>query len=81
MRASTSKFILVRVVNIIRVPQLPVATGRFCIFDRWTAGVGRFKDSTRLVEDVMKVRAPLPVILAPPPSRPSPNPVAEIKQA
>ena len=125
---TNGNFILVGVVNVIRVPQLPVTTGRFCVFNRWVAGVGRFKDSTRLVapdgtttlcqggadfelrdpaqhainvhffanaefktagtyfievlvDNVMKVRAPLSVILAPPPARPVPNPEAEQQQA
>ena len=125
---TNGNFLLVGVVNVIRVPQLPVTTGRFCVFNRWVAGVGRFKDSTRLVapdgtttlcegtaqfelgdpthhainvhffanaelktagtyyievlvDNVMKVRVPMSVILAPPPARPAPNPEAEQQQA
>jgi hypothetical protein len=125
---ANGNLLLVGVINAIRVPQLPVATGRFCIFNRWTAGVGRFSDSTRLVapdgmatlcqrgsqfelrdpahhatnvhvfanvelktagtyfievlvEHVVKVRAPLSVILAPSPVRPAPNPAEEARQA
>lgn len=125
---ANGNLILVGVVHFIRVPQLPVALGRFCIFNRWTAGLGRFKDSTRLVtpdgmitlcqsgaefelrdpahhstsvhafagmelkiagtyfievevDNVMKLRAPLSVILAPPPARPVADPAAETRQA
>ena len=39
---------LIGVVNLIRVPQLPVV-GRICIFNRWTAGIGQFTESTRLI--------------------------------
>jgi hypothetical protein len=125
---TTGNFLLVGVVNFIRVPQLPVATGRFCIYNRWTAGVGRFRDITRLVtpdgttilgqsgaqfelrdpanhasnvhvfanaelktagtyyvevmvDDVLKLRAPLSVVVAPPPGRPAPTPVAEPQPA
>lgn len=125
---TTGNFILVGVVNFIRVPQLPVTTGRFCVFNRWVAGVGRFKDSTRLVapdgattlcqsgaefelrdpahhvnsvhlfanaefktagtyfievfvDDLVKLRAPLSVILAPPSGRPASNLAAEQQQA
>ncbi|HEY1786650.1 MAG TPA: hypothetical protein VGJ73_00775 [Verrucomicrobiae bacterium] len=46
---TTGNFLLVGVINFIRVPQLPVATGRFYVFNRWMAGVGRFRDYTRLV--------------------------------
>lgn len=121
---TNGNLILVGVVNVVRVPQLPVATGRFCVFNRWTAGVGRFHTITRivapdgvttlseggaqfelrdpahhatnvhlfanvelktagtyyievLVDNVMKLRCPVPVILAPPLARPASNPVAE----
>ena len=121
---TNGNLILVGVINSIRVPQLPISTGRFCVFNRWTAGVGRFKTSTRLVapdgvailceggaefelrdpahnatnvqlfanaefktagtyyfevlvDNIMKLRSPMPVILAPPPGRPAPNPAAQ----
>jgi len=108
---------LIGVLNFIRVPQLPVGIARLCIFDRWTAGIGQFKESVRLiapdqmtvvskaelkfelrdpthsttgvmvfgnikletagtyyievlVDDVMKLRYPLPVIVTPPPAQP-----------
>jgi hypothetical protein len=121
---ANGNLLLIGVVNFIRVPQLPSATGRFCIFNRWTAGVGRFSDNTRLVapdgmttqsqggaqfelrapahhatnvhvfanaelktagtyfievlvDNVIKLRAPLSVILAPSPGRPASDPSAE----
>jgi hypothetical protein len=40
---------LIGVINVIRVPQLPVVVGRLCIFNRWTAGIGQFHESTRLI--------------------------------
>ena len=107
-------FILIGVINYIRVPQLPVVAFKLSVFNRWTAGVGQFVESVRLiapdqttvlrkgevkfalpeasmhatnvtllaqvefktagtyyvevlVDDVMKLRYPVPVILAPPP--------------
>jgi hypothetical protein len=110
---------LIGVITVIRVPKLPVMAFRLCVFDRWTAGVGQFTESVRLiapdqttvlrksemkfslpdatlsatnvtvlsqiefkaagtyylevlVDDVMKLRYPLPVILAPPPEPPPP---------
>ncbi|SPE54554.1 conserved hypothetical protein [Verrucomicrobia bacterium] len=107
-------FFLVGVLNLIRVPQLPVVALKLCVFNRWTAGVGQFIESVRLVapdqtsvlrkgetrfvlqdatayatsgtifpqiefkvpgtyfievlvDDVMKLRYPVPVIVAPPP--------------
>lgn len=110
---------LIGVLSFIRVPQLPVNIARLCLFNRWTAGIGRFNESVRLiapdqttvvsraelkfelrepthaatgvmvfgnvkieaagtyfievlVDDVMKLRYPLPVIHTPPPSPPAP---------
>jgi hypothetical protein len=104
---------LIGVVSFIRVPQLPIIAPRLCVFNRWTAGLGRFNENIRLiapdqttviskaetkfelrdpslsatgvmvfgniefktagtyfvevlVDDVMKLRYPLPVILMPP---------------
>jgi hypothetical protein len=111
---ATGNFILVGVINFIRVPQLPVVALKLNIFNRWTAGVGQFVENTRLiapdqttvlrkgevkfalqdaalhatnvsvfgqvefktagtyfvevlVDDVMKLRYPIPVIHTPPP--------------
>ncbi len=113
-------FILVGVINFIRVPQLPVTAARLLIFNRWTAGFGDFTQSVRLVapdqqtvlgkhdlkfnladpnghainvavfgnitfttggvyfvevlvDDVMKIRYPVPVALPPPQSAPTPT--------
>jgi len=110
---ATGNLILVGVLNFIRVPQLPVTAFKLFVFNRWTAGVGQFTESVRLVgpdqttvlrkgdvkfalqdgnhsatnvtvfgqvefatpgvyflevlvDDVMKIRAPLPIIVVPP---------------
>ena len=110
---------LIGVMSFLRVPQLPVVGARLCIFNRWTAGIGQFTETIRLiapdqttvikkgemkfelrdpalsatgvmvfsqvefkiagpyfievlVEDVMKLRYPLPVIHTPPPPKPQP---------
>ncbi len=31
------------------MPQLPVVAPRICIFNRWTAGIGQFTETTRLI--------------------------------
>jgi len=116
---------LIGVINFIRVPQLPITAGRVCIFNRWTAGVGQFTESVRLiapdqttvvsrgetkfelrdpvlsatgvmvfgqvefktagtyfvevlVDEVMKIRYPLPLVVAPPQGQnpPAQNPSA-----
>ncbi len=116
---ASGNFLLVGVLNFIRVPQLPVVAFKLNVFNRWTAGVGQFLESTRLiapdqttvlrkgevkfvlqdaalhatnvsvfgqvefktagtyfvevlVDDVMKLRYPIPVIHTPPPQSSSP---------
>src|SRR2546425_8676810 len=113
----TGNFFLIGVINFIRVPQVPVVALKLSLFNRWTAGVGQFTESVRLigpdqttvlrkgevkfvlqdaalhatnvtvfaqvefkaagtyyvevlVDDVMKLRYPVPVILAPPQGQP-----------
>jgi hypothetical protein len=125
---ANGNFFLIGVVNLIRVPQLPVVAGRLCVFNRWTAGVGQFTESVRLiapdqttvlrkgemklelrdpsvqstnvmvfsqvefkaagmyfievlVDDVMKLRYPVPVIHAPPPNQNPQQPPAPEKKA
>src|SRR5271156_5864814 len=46
---ATGNFFLVGVINLIRVPQLPVVAGRLCVFNRWTAGIGQFTETVRLI--------------------------------
>ena len=117
---ATGNFILVGVLGVVRVPQVPVTAFKICVFDRWTAGVGAFVESVRLigpdqttvlrqstvkfglqdpshhainvtvfgqvefasggvyyvevlVDDVMKLRYPLPVVVQPP-QQPGANP-------
>ena len=115
---ANGNFFLVGVINFIRLPQLPVVALKISVFNRWTAGVGQFVETSRfiapdqttvlrkgevkfglkdaalhatnvtvfgqvefktagtyfvevLVDDVMKLRYPVPVVLAPPPGPPS----------
>lgn len=46
---ATGNFILVGVLNFIRVPQFPVVALKLNVFNRWTAGVGQFTESVRLI--------------------------------
>ena len=118
---ATGNFILIGVLNFIRVPQVPVTAGRLLVFNRWTAGFGDFTQSIRLlapdqttllgkndvkfslpdpgahsinvavfgsvtfsapgnyfvevlVDDVMKLRYPLPLIVTPPQGQNQPPP-------
>jgi hypothetical protein len=45
----TGGFTLVGVINFLRVPQFPVVALKLSVFNRWTAGVGQFTESVRLV--------------------------------
>ena len=114
---ANGNFFLVGIINFIRVPQLPVVALKLSVFNRWTAGVGQFVETSRLiapdqttllrkgevkfglkdaalhatnvtvfgqvefkvagtyfvevlVDDVMKLRYPVPVVVAPPPNQP-----------
>ena len=118
---------IIGVLHYLRVPQLPITAARLCIFNRWTAGIGQFNETVRiiapdqttvisknemkfelrdpalsatgvmvfgqvefktagtyfvevLVDDVMKLRYPVPLIYAPPPDQ-NPPPPAEEKKA
>jgi hypothetical protein len=46
---ATGNFILIGVINLIRVAQLPIVAGRLCIFNRWTAGIGQFVENVKLI--------------------------------
>ncbi len=110
---------LIGVVQVVRVPQVPIVAGRICIFNRWAAGIGQFNETVRLVapdqttviskgemkfelrdpvmsatnvmffgqvkfeaagtyyievlvDDVMKLRYPVPVVVQPPPGQTPP---------
>ena len=124
----TGNFFLVGVINFIRVPQLPVVAFKLSLFNRWTAGVGQFTESVRLVgpdqttvlrkgevkfmlqdvalhatnvtvfaqvefkvagtyfvevlvDDIMKLRYPVPVIVAPPQGQGQQPPAAQTPPA
>jgi Family of unknown function (DUF6941) len=124
----TGSFILIGVVNYIRVPQLPVVAFRLSVFSRWVAGVGKFTESVRLiapdqttvlrkaevkfelkdpnmhatnvslftqvefktagsyfvevlVDDVMKLRYPLPIVHVPQQNQPGEKPPESAPQA
>jgi len=114
---ANGSFILVGVLGLIRVPKVPITAFRLCVFNRWSAGVGEFTETVRLlatdqttqirsaqtkfklqdpthhatnisvlaqveftaagvyyvevlVDDVMKIRYPFPVVVIPPPNAP-----------
>ena len=46
---ANGNFFLIGVINFIRVPQLPAMAFQLSVFNRWTAGVGQFVESSRLI--------------------------------
>jgi hypothetical protein len=42
-------FILIGIIGFVQVPQLPVTAMKLCLFNRWTAGIGNFTESVRLI--------------------------------
>lgn len=46
---SNGNFFLIGVINYIHVPQVPVTVLKFALFNRWTAGLGAFTESARLI--------------------------------
>ena len=48
-REANGNFFIVGIIDYIRVPQLPVTALKLAVFNRWTAGVGVFTESVRLV--------------------------------
>src|SRR5688500_19790709 len=42
-------FILIGIIGFVNVPQLPVVAFKLCVFNRWTAGIGQFTESVRLI--------------------------------
>src|SRR6266850_2146304 len=45
----TGNFFLIGVINFIRVPQVPVVAFKLALFNRWTAGIGQFTETARLI--------------------------------
>ena len=46
---ANGNFFLIGVINYLRVPQVPVTAVKLSLFNRWTAGVGQFVESVRLI--------------------------------
>ena len=46
---ANGNFFLIGMIDYLRVPQLPVTAFKLSLFNRWTAGVGAFTESVRLI--------------------------------
>ena len=50
VRQETSgNFIIVGIIGYVNVPQLPVTAFKLCVFNRWTAGIGQFNETVRMI--------------------------------
>jgi hypothetical protein len=45
----TGNFFLVGIIDVLRVPQLPITAYKLGVFKRWTAGLGQFHETVRLL--------------------------------
>ncbi|MDX1951795.1 MAG: hypothetical protein SFY81_06400 [Verrucomicrobiota bacterium] len=45
----TGNLILIGVIGYIQVPQLPIVAPKLFVFNRWTAGIGQFTETVRLI--------------------------------
>src|SRR6185295_5197616 len=48
-REANGNFFIIGIIDYIRVPQVPVTALKLAVFNRWTAGLGQFTESVRLV--------------------------------
>jgi hypothetical protein len=46
---ANGNFFLIGVIDFVRVPQVPITASKLTVFNRWTAGVGTFTESVRLI--------------------------------
>jgi hypothetical protein len=48
-REANGNFFIIGIIDYIRVPQVPVTALKLAVFNRWTAGLGQFRETVRLV--------------------------------
>jgi len=46
---ANGNFFLLGIIDMVRVPQLPITASRLSLFNRWTSGVGVFTESVRVL--------------------------------
>ena len=46
---ANGNFFIVGVIDAVRVPQVPITAFKLSVFNRWTAGIGQFTESVRLI--------------------------------
>jgi len=46
---ANGNFFIIGVIDAVRVPQVPITAFKLSVFNRWTAGIGQFTESVRLI--------------------------------
>jgi hypothetical protein len=46
---ANGNFFIIGVIDTVRVPQVPITAFKLSVFNRWTAGIGQFTESVRLM--------------------------------
>lgn len=46
---ANGNFLLIGILDVLRVPQLPITAFKLTLFNRWTAGVGVFNETVRML--------------------------------
>ncbi len=46
---ANGNFFLIGIISHIAVPKPPVGVAILCVFNRWTAGIGKFQEQVRLM--------------------------------
>ena len=45
----TGNMFLLGILDVVRVPQVPITAPKLCFFNRWTAGLGTFTECIRIL--------------------------------
>lgn len=46
---ATGNLFVIGIVGVVAVPKFPVKAAQLCVFNRWTAGVGTFTETVRIL--------------------------------
>jgi hypothetical protein len=46
---ANGNLLLIGVMSFLRVPRVPIVAPRLCVLNRWTAGLGRFNETIRII--------------------------------
>ena len=52
---ANGNFFLIGIISHIAIPKPPVGVAILCVFNRWTAGLGKFQEQVRLMSQRSRV--------------------------